>query len=33
LPKEFIIKEGDPGEVLFIVESGEMTCSKIIDGQ
>ena len=31
--QEFIIKEGEPGEVLYIVESGEMTCSKIINGQ
>ena len=31
--QEFIIKEGEPGEVLYIVETGEMTCSKIINGQ
>ena len=24
--KEFIIKEGEPGEELYIVEAGEMTC-------
>jgi cAMP-dependent protein kinase regulator len=30
-PQDFIIKEGEPGEVLYIVESGEMTCSKIIN--
>ena len=29
---EIIIKEGDPGDVLFIVESGELTCTKVIDG-
>ena len=33
LPNETIITEGEPGEVLYIVESGESTCSKIIDGQ
>lgn len=33
MPQELIIKEGEPGEVLYIVESGEMTCSKIINGQ
>ena len=32
-PKDLIIKEGEPGEVLYIVESGEMTCSKIINGE
>lgn len=31
--KETIITEGEPGEVLYVVESGESTCSKIIDGQ
>lgn len=30
---EIIIAEGEPGEVLYVVESGESTCSKIIDGQ
>jgi len=30
--KETIITEGEPGEVLYVVESGESTCSKIIDG-
>lgn len=29
---ETIITEGEPGEVLYVVESGESTCSKIIDG-
>ena len=24
--KEFIIKEGEPGEELYIVEAGEMNC-------
>lgn len=24
--KEFVIKEGEPGEELYIVEAGEMTC-------
>jgi cAMP-dependent protein kinase regulator len=32
IPNETIITEGEPGEVLYIVESGESTCSKIIDG-
>lgn len=27
-----IITEGEPGDVLYIVESGELSCSKIIDG-
>lgn len=31
-PKEFVINEGEPGEVLYIVESGEMSCTKIING-
>lgn len=30
---ETIITEGEPGEVLYVVESGQSTCSKIIDGQ
>ena len=32
LAEEFVIREGDPGDVLYIVESGTMQCSKIIDG-
>jgi cAMP-dependent protein kinase regulator len=31
-PGEFVIKEGDAGDVLFIVESGELSCTKVIDG-
>ena len=27
-----MIKEGEPGEVLYILESGTMQCSKIING-
>ena len=30
-PGEYIIKEGDNGDVLYIVESGEMSCTKIIN--
>ena len=30
---EFVIEEGEPGEVLYIVESGDMSCTKIIDGK
>ena len=30
---ENVIQEGDPGDVLYIVESGELSCTKIIDGQ
>lgn len=30
---EFVIKEGEPGEVLYILESGTMQCSKVIDGE
>ena len=29
---EYVIKEGDAGDVLFIVESGELSCTKVIDG-
>jgi cAMP-dependent protein kinase regulator len=32
-PQYLIIKEGEPGEVLYIIESGKMTCSKIINGE
>uniref|UniRef100_A0A7S3CLM3 Cyclic nucleotide-binding domain-containing protein n=1 Tax=Strombidium rassoulzadegani TaxID=1082188 RepID=A0A7S3CLM3_9SPIT len=31
-PNEFIITEGEPGEVLYIVENGELKCTKVIDG-
>lgn len=30
---EYAIKEKDPGEELYIVESGRLVCSKVIDGQ
>jgi CRP-like cAMP-binding protein len=30
---EFIIKEGEPGEVLYIVESGSLSCTKVIGGK
>ena len=30
---EFVIKEGDQGDCLFIVESGELKCTKVIDGE
>ena len=29
---DFVIQEGEPGEVLYIVESGDMSCSKVING-
>jgi cAMP-dependent protein kinase regulator len=29
---EYVIREGDPGDVLYILESGTMKCTKIIDG-
>uniref|UniRef100_A0A7S3MTG0 Cyclic nucleotide-binding domain-containing protein n=1 Tax=Strombidium inclinatum TaxID=197538 RepID=A0A7S3MTG0_9SPIT len=32
-PQEYIIKEGDPGDVLYIVESGDLNCTKVIDGE
>lgn len=32
-PGEVIITEGEPGDVLYIVESGELTCLKLIDGE
>jgi cAMP-dependent protein kinase regulator len=31
-PGEFIIKEGDAGEELYIVESGQLACTKVING-
>ena len=30
--EEYVIKEGEPGEVLYILESGTMVCTKVIDG-
>lgn len=30
--EEYVIKEGEPGEVLYILESGTMQCTKMIDG-
>ena len=30
---EVVIQEGEPGEVLYIVESGDLSCSKVIDGK
>lgn len=30
---ETVIQEGEPGEVLYIVESGELSCHKVIDGE
>ena len=32
-PEEFIIKEKEPGEEIYIVESGQFNCSKLIDGR
>jgi len=32
-PGEIVITEGEPGDVLYIVESGELTCLKLIDGE
>ena len=29
---EVVIKEGDPGDELYIVESGHLTVTKMIDG-
>lgn len=29
---EYVIQEGEPGEVLYILESGTMQCTKMIDG-
>ena len=31
--KEFAIKEGEAGDVLYIVESGDLSCTKVIDGK
>lgn len=30
---EFVIKEGDAGDCLFIVESGDLKCTKVIGGE
>lgn len=30
---ETVIQEGEPGDVLYIVESGDLSCHKIIDGE
>lgn len=30
---EYIINEGEPGEVLYIVESGSLGCTKVIKGK
>jgi len=30
---ETVIQEGEPGEVLYIVENGALSCHKIIDGE
>ena len=30
---EYIIKEGEPGEVLYIVESGSLSCTKVLGGK
>jgi cAMP-dependent protein kinase regulator len=32
-PGEFIIKEKDPGDELYVVECGQLSCSKIINGK
>jgi len=32
-PGEYVIREGDNGDVLYIVESGEMSCTKVLDGK
>lgn len=30
---EVVIKEGDKGDVLYVVESGKLDCTKVIDGK
>ena len=30
---EAVIQEGEKGDVLFIVESGTLSCHKVIDGE
>jgi len=32
-PNDFIIKEGEAGESIYVVESGELKCTKDIDGK
>jgi cAMP-dependent protein kinase regulator len=32
-PGDYIIKENDPGEELFMVENGEFSCHKVINGE
>ena len=31
-PNDYIIKEGEDGDVLYIVESGDLKCTKVING-
>ena len=33
MAEEYVIKEEEPGEVLYILESGSMACTKMINGQ
>ena len=32
-PGDYVIKEGDSGDIIYIVESGELKCSKVINGE
>lgn len=32
-PGEFVIKQGDDGQELYIVQSGELSCSKLFSGK
>jgi len=32
-PGEYVIREGDNGDVLYIVESGDMSCTKVLGGK
>lgn len=32
-PKEIVIKEGEDGSELFVVESGTLSCTKIFKGK
>ena len=31
--KDFVIKEGENGDVLYIVESGDLSCYKFLNGK
>jgi cAMP-dependent protein kinase regulator len=32
-PGDFVIKQGDDGDILFLVDSGLLECTKMIEGE